>query len=54
MITSKRIRWVGHVASVRKKRNEDSDFVGNPEGKGPLGRPRRMWKSYIKMDLREI
>jgi hypothetical protein len=29
-------------------------FVGNPEGKTPLGRPRRRWKYGIRMDLREI
>jgi hypothetical protein len=28
--------------------------VGNPEGKKPLGRPRRRWVNNIKMDLREI
>jgi hypothetical protein len=28
--------------------------VGNPEGKGPLGRPRRRWVDNMKMDLREI
>jgi hypothetical protein len=28
--------------------------VGKPEGKGPLGRPRRMWEDNIKMDLREL
>jgi hypothetical protein len=28
--------------------------VGKPEGKRPLGRPRRRWVDYIKMDLREI
>jgi hypothetical protein len=28
--------------------------VGNPEGKKPLGRPRRRWVDNIKMDLREI
>jgi hypothetical protein len=28
--------------------------VGNPEGKIPLGRPRRKWVDNIKMDLREI
>jgi hypothetical protein len=27
---------------------------GNPEGKRPLGRPRRRWVDNIKMDLREI
>jgi hypothetical protein len=29
-------------------------FVGKPEGKRPLGRPRRSWEDGIKMDLREI
>jgi hypothetical protein len=28
--------------------------VGNPEGKRPLGRPRRRWADNIKIDLREI
>jgi hypothetical protein len=36
------------------KRNAYRIFVGNPEGKRPLGRPRRMWVNDIKMDLREI
>jgi hypothetical protein len=29
-------------------------FVGRPEGKRPLGRPKRRWKNNIKMDIREI
>jgi hypothetical protein len=29
-------------------------LVGRPEGKRPLGRPRRRWKDNIKMDLRDI
>jgi hypothetical protein len=29
-------------------------LVGKPEGKRPLGRPRRRWEDRIKMDLREI
>jgi hypothetical protein len=29
-------------------------LVGRPEGKRPLGRPRRRWKGNIKMDLREL
>jgi hypothetical protein len=28
--------------------------VGKPEGKRPLGRPRRRWEDNIRMDLREI
>jgi hypothetical protein len=29
-------------------------LVGRPEGRGPLGRPRRRWEDNIKLDLREI
>jgi hypothetical protein len=34
-----------------KKRNAYRIFVGKPEGKRPLGRPRRRWVNNIKMDL---
>jgi hypothetical protein len=37
-----------------KKGNAYTIVVGNPEGKRPLGRPRRRWVYNIKMDLREI
>jgi hypothetical protein len=37
-----------------EKRNEYKTLVGKPEGKRPLGRPRRRWMDNIKMDLREI
>jgi hypothetical protein len=36
------------------KRNAYGILVGKPEGKRPLGRPRRRWVDNIKMDLREI
>jgi hypothetical protein len=29
-------------------------FMGKPEGKRPLGRPRRRWECEVRMDLREI
>jgi len=29
-------------------------LVGRPEGKRPLGRPRRRWEGNIRMDLREV
>jgi hypothetical protein len=54
MIKSRRIRWAGHVARVGEKRNAYRLLVGNPEGKRPLGRPRRRWVVNSKMDLREI
>jgi hypothetical protein len=38
IITLKRMRWAGHAARPREKRNAYRIFVGKPEGKGPLGR----------------
>jgi hypothetical protein len=35
------------------KRNAYRILVGNPEGKSPLGRPRRRWVGNIKIDLRQ-
>jgi hypothetical protein len=40
MISSKKMRCVGHVAQMGKKRNVYRLLVGKPEGKRPLGRPR--------------
>jgi hypothetical protein len=37
-----------------EKRIEYRILMGNPEGKRPLGRPRRRWVDNIKIDLREI
>jgi hypothetical protein len=48
------MRWAGHVARIGEKRNAYRILVGKPEGKRPLGRPRRRWVDNIKMDLREI
>jgi hypothetical protein len=45
---------VGHVARMEEWRCVYRVLVGRPEGKRPLGRPRRRWESNIKMDLREI
>jgi hypothetical protein len=50
---SRRMRWAGHVARMGEKRNVYSLLVGKPEGKRPLGRPRRRWIDNIKMDLLE-
>jgi hypothetical protein len=46
-----RMRWAGHVARMGEKRNVYRIFVGEPEGKRPLGRPRRRWIDNIKVDL---
>jgi hypothetical protein len=54
MIKSRRMRWEGHVARVGERRDTYRLLVGKPEGKRPLGRPRRRWVDYIKRDLGEI
>jgi hypothetical protein len=53
VIKSRRMRWVGHVARMGEGRGVYRILVGRPEGKRPLGRPRRRWEDNIKMDLRE-
>jgi hypothetical protein len=53
IINSRRMRWAGHVARMREKRNVYRLLIGKPEGKRPLGRPRRRWIDNIKMDLLE-
>jgi hypothetical protein len=54
IIKSKRMRWAGHVARMGEKWNVYRLLVRKPEGKRPLGRPRRRWIDNIKMDLLEI
>ena len=54
VIKSRRIRWVGHVACMGERRGVHGVLVGKPEGKRPLGRPRRRWEDNIKMDLQEV
>jgi hypothetical protein len=54
MIKSRRMRWEGHVARMEEKKNTYRVLVEYPEGKTPLGGPRRRWEDNIKMDLREI
>jgi hypothetical protein len=49
-IKSRRMRWAGHVARMEEGRGVYRVLVGRPEGKGPLGRPRRRWED----DIREI
>jgi hypothetical protein len=39
---------------MRVVRGAYSILVGKPEGRRPLGRPRRRWEDNIKMDLRDI
>ena len=48
------MRWAGHVARMGEDRGVHRVLVWKPEGKRPLGRPRRRWGDNIKMDLREV
>ena len=54
IMTSRRLRWAGHVARMGEKRRLYSILIGKPEGKRPLGRPRRRWEDNIRRDLREV
>ena len=54
VISSRRMKWVGHVARMEEGRGVHKVLVGKPEGKRPLGRPRRRWEYNIKMDLEEV
>jgi hypothetical protein len=44
--------WAGYVARMGEERNVYKVLVGKPEGKIPLGRPRRRWEDEIRIDLR--
>ena len=54
VVKSRRMRWAGHVARVGEGRGVHRVLVRKPEGKRPLGRPRRRWEDNIKMDLQEV
>jgi hypothetical protein len=54
IIKSRRMRWVGHVARMGEKRNPYRLLVGKPEGRRPLGRPRRRWVDNIRIHLEEV
>jgi hypothetical protein len=48
------MRWAGHVARMGKDRSVYRVLVEKPEGKRPLGRPRRRREDDIKMDLQKV
>ena len=54
VIKSRRMRWALHVACMEEGRVVHKVLVGKPEGKRPMGRPRRRWEDNIKMDLEEV
>jgi hypothetical protein len=51
VIKSRRMRWAGNVGLVEEKRGACRILKGKPEGKKPLGRPRRKWEENMKMDF---
>jgi len=54
VIKSRRMRLVGHMTSMGEGRGVYRVLVGKPEGKTPLGRPRRRWEDNIGMDSQEV
>ena len=48
------MRWAGHVVLMGEERGVHRVLLGKPEGKRPLGRPRRRWVDNIRMDLQEV
>ena len=54
VIKSRRMRWAGHVAHMGQERGVYRVLVGKPEGRRPLGRPRRRSVDNIRMDLQEV
>ena len=51
VVKPRRMRWAGHVGRMGEDRGVHRVLAGKPEGKRPLGRPRRRWEVNIKMDL---
>ena len=51
VIKWRRMRWAGHVARMGEEGRVYRVLVGKPEGRRPLGRPRRRWVDNIGMDL---
>jgi len=54
VIKSHRLRWAGHAARMDENRTAYKILIGKPDGKTPLGRPRRRWEDNIRMDFNEM
>jgi hypothetical protein len=48
------MRWAWNIARMGERRGVYRILVGKPEGKRPLGRPRRRCEDNIKLDLQEV
>jgi len=53
-IKSRRMCWAGHVTRMGDERGVYRVLLGKPEGRRPMGRPRRGWVDNIRMDLQEV
>ena len=51
VIKSRRKRWAGTVARMGERRGVYKVLVWKPDGKRPLGGPRRRWENNIKMEV---
>ena len=54
MIKSRITEWAGSVSRMGESRNVCRILLEKPEGKRPLGRPRRRWEDNIKKDLQKV
>ena len=54
VIEFKRLRWPSHVVRMEEGRGVFKILAGTTTGTGSLGRARRRWVNYIRMDLKEI
>jgi hypothetical protein len=53
VIKARRMRWAGNAARMEEVRGAYNILVGRPEGRRPVGRPRRRWEDNFKIDYRE-
>jgi hypothetical protein len=54
VIKLRRMRWVGHVERMGDRKCAYGVLVGRPEGRRPLGRPRRRREDNIKIELKDV
>jgi hypothetical protein len=54
VVKSRRMRWTGHEARMGEDRDVYRVLVGKPEGKRPLGKPRRRWEDNIMINLQKV
>jgi hypothetical protein len=54
VIKSRIVRWAGTCSTYWERKGVYRVFMGRPEGKKQLGRPRRRWEDNIKVDLQNV